>query len=88
MGFDRPFDLTRRAFNDEIPSYFDSEKGTIRFIRIELDCWVDIMNRFQINGGGYATFEDKLLPIEIEKGKSKKRKKTASGTYVPVPTIL
>jgi len=74
LGFDRPFDLTRRAFNDEIPSYFNSEKGTIRFVRIELDCWVDIMNRFKINGGGLETYEDKLSAEEIEKGKPRKKK--------------
>ncbi len=40
LGFERPFDLTRKAFNEEIPSYFDSERGTIRFVKAELDHWV------------------------------------------------
>ncbi len=77
LGFDRPFDLTRRAFNDEIPSYFDSERGTIRFIRTELDSWVELMNRYEINGGNFKTYEEKLLPAEIEKGKARKRKAKA-----------
>ena len=33
LGFEKPFDLTRKAFNEELPSYFNSEKGTIRFAR-------------------------------------------------------
>ncbi len=37
LGYDRPFDLTKRAFNDEVPCYFDSERGTIRFVKAELD---------------------------------------------------
>lgn len=93
LGFDRPFDLTRRAFNDEIPSYFDSERGTIRFIRAELDNWVKIMNRYNINGGNFKTFEDKLLPAEIEKGKRrrgrpKKNSSSKSGVDVKNNTMV
>jgi tetratricopeptide (TPR) repeat protein len=93
LGFDRPFDLTRRAFNDEIPSYFDSERGTIRFIRSELDNWVELMNRYNINGGNLETFEEKLLPQEIEKGKRrrgrpKKSKSSKSGIDVENNTVV
>lgn len=80
LGFDRPFDLTRRAFNDELPSYFDSEKGTIRFAKAELDRWVDIMNRYKLDDQDYQTFEDRLSKAELEKTKvrrPKRKKKSA-----------
>jgi len=75
LGFERPFDLTRRAFNDEIPSYFDSDKGTIRFVKAEIDAWVDIMNSYQIDGEKYQTFADRLSADEKKKGTLKKKKK-------------
>ena len=75
MGFDRPFDLTRRAFNEEIPSYFNSEKGTIRFVKEELDLWVEIMNRYKIDNEGYSTHADRLLPAEKKKATVKNKKK-------------
>jgi len=88
LGFERPFDLTRKAFNEEVPSYFDSEKGTIRFVKTELDHWVEIMNRYKVEPSSYKTFKDKLTPAEREKGsilvnppgssaKTKKVKKTS-----------
>jgi len=69
LGFDRPFDLTRKAINHEIPCYYDSDKGTVRFIREELDCWVELHNRYNLDGKKYEVFLDRLLPDE------KKRKK-------------
>lgn len=75
LGFDRPFDLTRRAFNEEIPSYFNSEKGTIRFVKEELDLWVEIMNRYKIDNEDYSTYADRLLPAEKKKAAVKNKKK-------------
>ncbi len=74
LGFERPFDLTKRAFNEQIPSYFNSEKGTIRFVRAELDEWVAVMNRYKLDVADYKTYEDRLSPQEIAKAKIKKRK--------------
>ena len=74
LGFDRPFDLTKRAFNEDIPSYFNSEKGTIRFARDELDEWVSIMNRYKLDVKEYKTYEELLKPEEISRAKIKKRK--------------
>lgn len=74
LGFERPFDLTKRAFNDDIPSYFNSEKGTIRFARDELDEWVTIMNRYKLDAREYKTYEELLKPEEISKAKAKRRK--------------
>jgi len=74
MGFERPFDLTKRAFNREIPSYFNADKGTIRFIKEELDCWIDLHNRYNIDGSEYKIYEDRLSAEE--KSNLRKKKKT------------
>ncbi len=75
LGFDRPFDLTRKAFNNEIPSYFDSEKGTIRFVKQELDTWVDLVNRYKLEPTNYETHEERLTEAEKQKAARKKRRR-------------
>lgn len=74
LGFDRPFDLTRKAFNGEMPSYFDAEKGTIRFIKAELDAWVEIMNRYKIDEVDYHTYPDRLTEKEVKQGRPPRKK--------------
>lgn len=80
LGFERPFDLTKRAFNDEIPSYFDSEKGTIRFVKAELDHWVELNNRYQLNSEKYSTYEDRLTEAEKKKAMKKRGRKKKQET--------
>jgi tetratricopeptide (TPR) repeat protein len=79
LGYDRPFDLTKRAFNEEIPCYFDSEKGTIRFVKEEIDRWVEIVNRYHIDNIQHVLHEERLTAQELKTGKQckpvKKRKK-------------
>lgn len=81
LGYERPFDLTKKAFNGEIPCYFNSEKGTIRFVRAELEHWVEIFNRYNINGQHYEIYKDRLtddeLKIGIQKSNSKTTKKSS-----------
>jgi tetratricopeptide (TPR) repeat protein len=76
LGFERPFDLTRKAFSDEIPSYFDAEKGTIRFVKSELDAWVEIVNKFGIEETNFKTYPDRLTKAEIDKSKPAKKRST------------
>lgn len=78
LGFERPFDLTKKAFNQEIPCYFDADKGTIRFVKEEIDCWIELHNRYNIDGSTYEVFENKLLPQEKGKSTKKKSAKTLS----------
>jgi tetratricopeptide (TPR) repeat protein len=75
LGYDRPFDLTKRAFNDEIPCYFDSERGTIRFVKEELDRWVEVQNRYQVDGITYQLHEDRLSEIELKTAKTQRSRK-------------
>jgi len=76
LGFNRPFDLTRKAFNDEIPSYFDSEKGTIRFVKPELDAWVELVNRYKLEPQNYQTHEELLTEQEKQKAQRKKGRRS------------
>ena len=75
LGYDRPFDLTKRAFNDELPCYFNSEKGIIRFVKAELDHWVEIQNRYKVDGSTYRVYEDRLSKDELKSGKPNRKKK-------------
>ncbi len=65
LGFERPFDLTKKAFNHEIPSYFNADKGTIRFIKEELDCWIELHNRYRLDSDHYTAYADRLSKEEI-----------------------
>jgi len=84
LGFERPFDLTKRAFNNEIPCYFDQEKGTIRFVQSELESWVEISNRYSINGQHHEIYRDRVTEKELSIGlrklstKPKTTKKTTT----------
>ncbi|MCB0281417.1 MAG: hypothetical protein H6627_06655 [Calditrichae bacterium] len=78
LGFERPFDLTKKAFNQEIPCYFNADKGTIRFVKEEIDCWIELHNRYNIDGSTYQVYENKLLPQEKGKTPKKKSAKTLS----------
>jgi tetratricopeptide (TPR) repeat protein len=75
LGYDRPFDLTKRAFNDELPSYFDSEKGTIRFVKAELDNWMEFQNRYRIDGETYKSHPERITEEELKVGELPKKKK-------------
>jgi tetratricopeptide (TPR) repeat protein len=84
LGYDRPFDLTKRAFNDELPCYFDSEKGTIRFVKAELDNWVEFQNRYRIDGETYQSHPERITAEELKVGElPKKKKRTTKKTKAP-----
>jgi tetratricopeptide (TPR) repeat protein len=74
LGYERPFDLTKRAFNDELPCYFDSERGTIRFVKAELDNWILINNRFKLDGVEYEVYKDRLSEKELEIGNIRRKR--------------
>ncbi len=71
LGIDRPFELTRRAFNEHIPCYFDSEAGIIRFSRWEIDSWIAIKAKYSLEGMHYKTYQENLRPEEILKAEGK-----------------
>jgi pentatricopeptide repeat protein len=82
LGYERPFDLTKKAFNNEIPCYFDQEKGTIRFVQSELAYWVELYNRYKVDGHFYETYKDRLTEQELSLGvrKTAEKKKNTKPT--------
>jgi tetratricopeptide (TPR) repeat protein len=88
LGFERPFDLTKKAFNNELPCYFDQEKGTIRFVREELENWVELSNRYSIDGSHHDIYKDRVtekeLSIGLRKPKSKPKPKPKTAKKTPI----
>jgi len=77
LGYERPFDLTKKAFNNELPCYFNSEKGTIRFVKEELDNWVEMNNRFTLDRQRIEIHPERLKEEELKIGNVKTKKKPA-----------
>ncbi len=47
LGFMKIFDLTQRAFKNELPSHFNPSKARLSFYKEELENWAKVMNRFK-----------------------------------------
>lgn len=74
LGFNKVFELTERAFKNELPSHFNPAKARMSFYKEELENWANVMNHFQCLGK-----EIKLYPEHIVSDK-KKTKKTSYET--------
>ncbi len=72
LDFEKPYDLTKKAFNNEVPCYFNSDSGIIRFVKEELDEWVELMNRYDLDGKKYTVHPERLDASEIKQTKTKK----------------
>jgi tetratricopeptide (TPR) repeat protein len=47
MGFQKIFELTQKAFKNDIPSHFNPTKARMSFYKEELENWAMVMNRFE-----------------------------------------
>jgi len=88
LNFDKPYDLTKKAFNNEVPCYFNSEKGIIRFIKGELDEWVEIMNRYILESNTYSTHAERMDAAEIKSVKSKSKKQVSQKKTAKTKTAM
>jgi tetratricopeptide (TPR) repeat protein len=86
LGIDRPFDLTQMAFNAQVPSYFDAERGTIRFVKNELDHWAEIMDRYKVDGQNYQTYPENISEKNLNKAKMRKKRPTGSAKLIQTPS--
>jgi tetratricopeptide (TPR) repeat protein len=68
LGFNKVFQLTERAFRNELPSHFNPAKARMSFYKEELENWAEVMNRFQCLGK-----EIKLHPESIVHDKKTER---------------
>ncbi|MGH1366121.1 MAG: tetratricopeptide repeat protein [Calditrichia bacterium] len=46
LGYTRVFDLTEKAFKNDVPSHFNPARARVSFYREELENWAAVMNRF------------------------------------------
>jgi tetratricopeptide (TPR) repeat protein len=48
LGFSKVFELTQKAFKNELPSHFNPAKARMSFYKEELDNWSKVVNEFNI----------------------------------------
>ncbi len=63
LGFDQVFELTQRAFQNEIPSHFNPARARMSFYKEELDNWSLIYNRYQL-GEKEIVLHPKAINVE------------------------
>jgi|GEM_PF-5528603 len=62
LGYKRVFDLTEKAFKNDVPSHFNPARARVSFFREELENWANVMNRFSC-----LDKEVKLFPKKIDR---------------------
>ena len=48
LGYDKAFDITQKAFKNQVPSHFNPSKARMHFFKEELENWAEIMNRYNL----------------------------------------
>jgi len=61
LGYKKVFELTQKAFKNDLPSHFNPVKARLSFYKEELENWAHVMNRFQC-----LPEEVKLYPEALE----------------------
>ncbi len=60
LGFKKIFELTQRAFKNELPSHFNPSKARIGFYKEELENWAMVMNRFKCLPEEISLYPDRI----------------------------
>jgi len=91
LGYDKVFELTQRAFRNEIPSHFNPSRARISFFKEELDNWAMVMNRYHCFPEEVKLYPDRLpgeslKPVEVnleegESGEVVDQQSEAKGKY-------
>ncbi len=86
LGFSQIFELTQRAFKNEIPSHFNPSKAKLSFYKEEIENWAMVMNRYHCLPEEIKLYPDKIN-VEMLEGdreeaaiEEEKDKKTATAT--------
>ncbi len=71
LGYEKVFEMTQRAFRNEIPSHFNPTLAKMSFYKEELDNWAMVMNHFQVFPEPIQLHPetlplDELKPVEVE----------------------
>jgi len=64
LGYKQIFELTQRAFKNEIPSHFNPSKARLSFYKEELENWAMVMNRYNCLPEKIELFPDKIDQVE------------------------
>jgi len=67
LGYSKVFELTQKAFRNEVPSHFNPNKARMSFFKEELDNWALVLNRFQGLEEEIALYPDSLDMSQIRK---------------------
>ena len=60
LGFNKIFELTERAFKNEVPSHFNPSKAKLSFYKEELNNWAMVMNRYKCLKEEIKVYPEKL----------------------------
>lgn len=66
LGYSKVFDLTQKAFRNEVPSHFNPNRAKMSFFKEELDNWALVMNRFKVFPEEIVLYPNTLDPREIK----------------------
>ena len=61
LGYEKAFEITQKAFKNEIPSHFNPSKARMTFYKEELENWAEIINRYQILDQRIKLQPDKII---------------------------
>jgi len=64
LGYKQIFELTQRAFKNDIPSHFNPSKARLSFYKEELENWGMVMNRYNCLPEKIELFPDKIDQVE------------------------
>jgi tetratricopeptide (TPR) repeat protein len=90
LGYDRIFDLTQRAFKNELPSHFNPGRARLTFYKEELANWANTLNRYNCSGEEIKLYPDRIneADVEVEEEENTTAKKPAKAANTKVEDIL
>ena len=74
LGFNQIFELTQRAFKNDVPSHFNPSKARLSFYKEELENWAMVMNRYKCLAEEVVLFPDRIDLTEVPREESESGK--------------
>ncbi len=73
LGFKKIFDLTQRAFKNDLPSHFNPSKARLSFYKEELEHWANVMNRYRCQSEEIKLYPERIDQADILEDDSSKK---------------
>lgn len=67
LGFENVFDLSTRAFKNEIPAHFNAAKARLIFYKEELENWIKLLGQYECLPKDIKVNPDALKGVKLEK---------------------